>query len=173
MTRGSSSIWWPSSVTSGCCGLWSDWADRYPIVSIEDGLAEDDWSGWTSLTARLGDRVQLVGDDLFVTNLARLERGLAERAANSILVKVNQVGTLTEALVVGYRHHDPEDVSAQRAAQRRYGRANGLDQGPDVGNPLLLAQVSLSGHRGSAAGGVPDIIELDLVESHLARLHRK
>lgn len=79
-------------------GLWEDWAHRYPIVSLEDGLAEDDWSGWTALTAQLGERLQLVGDDLLVTNQARLERAIAERAANAILVKVNQVGTLSEAL---------------------------------------------------------------------------
>ena len=79
-------------------GLWEDWAHRYPIVSLEDGLAEDDWSGWTALTAQLGEQLQLVGDDLLVTNQARLERAIAERAANAILVKVNQVGTLSEAL---------------------------------------------------------------------------
>ncbi|MCA9291999.1 MAG: phosphopyruvate hydratase, partial [Phycisphaerales bacterium] len=76
--------------------LWADWCDRYPIRSIEDGLAEDDWDGWAKLTARLGDRVQLVGDDLFVTNPKFLQRGLDERCANSILVKVNQIGTLSE-----------------------------------------------------------------------------
>ncbi len=79
-------------------GLWEDWANRYPIVSLEDGLAEDDWSGWTALTEQLGVRLQVVGDDLLVTNQARLERAIGERAANAILVKVNQVGTLTEAL---------------------------------------------------------------------------
>jgi enolase len=72
--------------------------DRYPIVSIEDGMAEDDWDGWRALTERLGDRVQLVGDDLFVTNVERLTRGIDARIANSILVKVNQIGTLTETL---------------------------------------------------------------------------
>ena len=78
--------------------FWSDWAARYPIVSIEDGLAEDDWDGWTALTARLGERVQLVGDDLLVTNTERLARAIRERAANSILVKLNQIGTLTETI---------------------------------------------------------------------------
>jgi enolase len=78
--------------------FWADWADRYPIVSIEDGLAEDDWTGWAELTARLGDRVQLVGDDLLVTNTSRLARAISERAANSILVKLNQIGTLTETI---------------------------------------------------------------------------
>ncbi|HCR17730.1 MAG TPA: phosphopyruvate hydratase, partial [Candidatus Latescibacteria bacterium] len=78
--------------------FWEDWTKRYPIVSIEDGLAEDDWKGWAELTARLGDRVQLVGDDLFVTNTERLKRGIDGQVGNSILVKVNQIGTLTETL---------------------------------------------------------------------------
>ena len=78
--------------------LWADWADRYPIVSIEDGMAEDDWDGWRALTEALGDRVQLVGDDLFVTNTERLEMGIARSVANSVLIKVNQIGTLTETL---------------------------------------------------------------------------
>ncbi len=78
--------------------LWADLVDRYPIVSIEDGLDEEDWDGWSRLTARLGDRVQLVGDDLLVTNPAFVRRAIDERAANSVLVKVNQIGTLTEAM---------------------------------------------------------------------------
>ncbi len=77
---------------------WVDLCDRYPIVSLEDGMAEEDWSGWASLTTALGDRVQLVGDDLFVTNSERLERGIDSGVANAILVKVNQIGTLTETL---------------------------------------------------------------------------
>jgi enolase len=75
-----------------------DLTGRYPIVSIEDGMAEEDWNGWRELTAAIGDRVQLVGDDIFVTNTERLARGVAEGIANSILVKVNQIGTLTETL---------------------------------------------------------------------------
>lgn len=75
-------------------------ASDYPIISIEDGLAEDDWSGWELLTARLGDKVQIVGDDLYVTNIDRLERGIAQRASNSILIKPNQIGTLSETLTV-------------------------------------------------------------------------
>jgi enolase len=77
---------------------WADWLDHYPIVSIEDGLAEDDWDGWRLLTRELGDRVQLVGDDLLVTNPKRLRRAIQEKAANSILIKVNQIGTLSETL---------------------------------------------------------------------------
>ncbi|MEX0814609.1 MAG: phosphopyruvate hydratase, partial [Dongiaceae bacterium] len=83
---------------AGMVKLYVDLAGRYPILSIEDGLAEDDWDGWAALTAELGGRVQLVGDDLFVTNPARLARGIARGVANAILVKVNQIGTLTETL---------------------------------------------------------------------------
>jgi enolase len=85
--------------------LWVEWVDAYPIVSIEDGMAEDDWAGWAGLQQRLGDRVQLVGDDLLVTNIERLQRGIDEQSANSILVKLNQIGTLTETLdVIGAAH---------------------------------------------------------------------
>jgi enolase len=79
-------------------GWWSGWCDRYPIASIEDGCAEDDWAAWKTMTQQLGHRIQLVGDDLFVTNVARLTRGIEEGIANSILVKVNQIGTLTETI---------------------------------------------------------------------------
>jgi enolase len=78
--------------------FWKDWCAKYPIISIEDGLAEDDWAGWKLATEELGDKVQLVGDDLFVTNTKRLSRGITEGIANSILVKVNQIGTLTETI---------------------------------------------------------------------------
>ena len=78
--------------------FWVDWVNKYPIISIEDGLAEDDWSGWKLLTEAIGNSVQLVGDDLFVTNTERLSRGIEENTANSILVKVNQIGTLTETI---------------------------------------------------------------------------
>jgi enolase len=76
--------------------MWANWCSKYPIRSIEDGLAENDWEGWRKLTAKLGDKIQLVGDDLFVTNKKFLERGLNEHCANAILVKVNQIGTLSE-----------------------------------------------------------------------------
>jgi enolase len=105
-------------------GFWEEWASRYPIVSIEDGLAEDDWEGWTELTARLGARVQLVGDDLFVTNPAILRDGIAREAGNALLVKVNQIGTLSETLeamrvareagyasVVSHRSGETEDTT--------------------------------------------------------------
>ena len=77
---------------------WHMLANKYPIVSIEDGMAENDWAGWSTLTAKLGSKIQLVGDDLFVTNVQRLQQGISERAANSVLIKVNQIGTLTETL---------------------------------------------------------------------------
>jgi enolase len=104
--------------------LWVDWAARYPIVSIEDGLAEDDWAGWAEITRRLGDRVQLVGDDLLVTNVDRIERAIEERAANSVLIKLNQIGTLTETIdaislarragwtaIVSHRSGETEDTT--------------------------------------------------------------
>ena len=78
--------------------FWEDWTEKYPILSIEDGLDEDDWNGWKQLTERIGDKVQLVGDDLFVTNVERLSRGIDGNIANSILIKVNQIGTLTETI---------------------------------------------------------------------------
>jgi enolase len=105
-------------------GYWAELADRYPILSIEDGMDEEDWDGWKALTDRLGDRVQLVGDDLFVTNTERLHRGIDAGVANSILVKVNQIGTLTETLaaiamareagysaVMSHRSGETEDVT--------------------------------------------------------------
>jgi enolase len=104
--------------------FWVDWIDRYPIVSLEDGLAEDDWAGWRALNERLGSRVQLVGDDLLVTNPERVRRGIDERAANAVLVKLNQIGTLTETLatidlavgsgwgaVISHRSGETEDTT--------------------------------------------------------------
>jgi enolase len=104
--------------------LYAGWLERYPIASIEDGLAENDWQGWAGLTRRLGRRVQLVGDDLFVTNPERLRQGIELGAANSILIKVNQIGTLTETLdaitmardagyttVISHRSGETEDAT--------------------------------------------------------------
>ena len=104
--------------------LWADWVARYPIVSLEDGLAEDDWDGWKMITERLGDKVQLVGDDLLVTNVERIRRAIAEKAANSVLIKLNQIGTLTETIdaielarragwsaVVSHRSGETEDTT--------------------------------------------------------------
>ena len=105
-------------------GYWADIASRYPVVSIEDGMDENDWDGWRALTERVGDRVQLVGDDLFVTNPERLRDGIERGVGNSILVKVNQIGTLTETLdairtareagytaVMSHRSGETEDVT--------------------------------------------------------------
>jgi len=103
---------------------WADWCQKYPIVSIEDGMAEDDWDGWKMLTDKIGDRIQLVGDDLFVTNVERLAMGLEKGVANSILIKVNQIGTLTETInavtmahragytaVISHRSGETEDTT--------------------------------------------------------------
>ncbi|MDR3393663.1 MAG: phosphopyruvate hydratase, partial [Parasulfuritortus sp.] len=78
--------------------MYADWVDRFPIVVLEDGLAEDDWSGWKLLNEKLGDRIELVGDDLFVTNVERIQRGIDENVANAVLIKLNQIGTLTETV---------------------------------------------------------------------------
>jgi enolase len=109
--------------------LWAEWARDYPIVSIEDGMAEDDWDGWKALTDRTGQQVQLVGDDLFVTNIERLGRGIDEGAANAILIKLNQIGTLTETLqtirlahangyrtVISHRSGETEDTTVAHLA---------------------------------------------------------
>jgi enolase 1/2/3 len=127
--------------------LYAQWVDRYPIVSIEDGLAEDDWDGWALLTERLHDRVQLVGDDLFATNVDRLGRGIEEGVANAILIKVNQIGTLTETLqcielakgsaygvVISHRSGETEDTFiadlavASGAGQIKTGSASRTDR---------------------------------------------
>ena len=126
---------------------WVDWADNYPIVSIEDGLAEDDWGAWKMLTDAIGKRVQLVGDDLFVTNTKRLQRGIIEGVGNSILVKVNQIGTLTETLeaielahrnaytsIISHRSGETEDsfiadlAVATNAGQIKTGSASRSDR---------------------------------------------
>jgi enolase len=104
--------------------LWQDWVENYPIISLEDGLAEDDWDGWVALTAAIGDKVQLVADDLLVTNVERLEKGIALKAANSILIKLNQIGTLSETIaaiemakragwtaVISHRSGETEDTT--------------------------------------------------------------
>ncbi len=109
---------------AGLVDLYADWVERYPIISIEDGMAEDDWEGWALLTERLGGQVQLVGDDLFVTNVTRLREGIDKGIANSILIKVNQIGTLTETFdaidlartadysaVISHRSGETEDTT--------------------------------------------------------------
>ncbi len=127
--------------------FWADWVARYPIVSLEDGLAEDDWAGWRLLTERLGGKIQLVGDDLFVTNTERLARGIREGVANSILIKLNQIGTLSETLeaielarrngysaIVSHRSGETEDtfiadlVVATGCGQIKTGSASRTDR---------------------------------------------
>ena len=155
----------------GMIELYTSWIDKYPIVSIEDGLAEDDWAGWARLTAALGDRVQLVGDDLFVTNSARLARGIEEDVANSILVKVNQIGTLTETLeaielarasgyssVISHRSGETEDAFiadlavATNAGQIKTGSASRSDRIAKY-NQLLRIEEQLDEEAEFVGGG--------------------
>ena len=145
--------------TAGMTDLWADLCDRFPIVSIEDGLGESDWTGWQTLTDRLGGRVQLVGDDLFVTNVDFLRRGIAERVGNAILVKVNQIGTLTEALdavelattsgyraVISHRSGETEDATiadlavATNAGQIKTGAPTRSDRVAKYNQLLRIAE---------------------------------
>jgi enolase len=126
---------------------WINWVRQYPIVSIEDGLAEDDWAGWKYMTEKVGRKIQLVGDDLFVTNVKRLQRGIDEQVGNSILVKVNQIGTISETLdaielarrngytaVISHRSGETEDTFiadlavATNAGQIKTGSASRTDR---------------------------------------------
>jgi enolase len=150
-------------------GYWGELVDRYPIVSIEDPLAEDEWAGWRALTERLGERVQLVGDDLFVTNVERLGRGVDEGVGNAILVKVNQIGTLSETLeaiglarergyaaVISHRSGETEDTTiadlavATGAGQIKTGAPSRTDRVAKY-NQLLRIEEEL-GQRGSYPG---------------------
>jgi enolase len=147
----------------GMIELYREWLDEYPIVSIEDGLAEDDWEGWAKLTAALGDRCQLVGDDLFVTNTERLARGIESGVANAILIKVNQIGTLSETLeaiemaraagylsVISHRSGETEDTFiadlavATGAGQIKTGSASRTDRVAKY-NQLLRIEEQLGG----------------------------
>jgi enolase len=125
---------------------WADWlaalVDRYPIVSIEDGMAEDDWDGWALLTQRIGDRVQLVGDDVFVTNAARLQRGIDAGVANSILVKVNQIGTLSETLdtILLASQHGYASVMSHRSGETE---------------DTTIADLAVATNCGQLKGGAP------------------
>jgi enolase len=143
--------------------LYTRWIDQYPIVSIEDGLSEDDWDGWKLLTDAIGDRCQLVGDDLFVTNTERLSRGIEMGVANSILIKVNQIGTLTETLesiemaraagylsVISHRSGETEDTFiadlavGTGAGQIKTGSASRTDRVAKY-NQLLRIEQQLGG----------------------------
>jgi enolase len=148
---------------SGMAGVYAELADRYPLVSIEDGVAEDDWDGWRTLTERLGDRMQLVGDDIFVTNPDRLQRGIDAHVGNAILVKVNQIGTLTETLetidlarangygtVISHRSGETEDTTiadlavATNAGQIKTGSLSRSDRIAKY-NQLLRIEEELGG----------------------------
>ncbi|HUX84884.1 MAG TPA: phosphopyruvate hydratase [Chitinophagaceae bacterium] len=149
-----------SSLTSeAMVQFWADWVSRYPIISLEDGMAEDDWDGWKSLTSGLGKKIQLVGDDLFVTNVKRLEQGIAEGAANSILIKVNQIGTLTETIdtvqlaqthgyttVMSHRSGETEDTTiadlavALNCGQIKTGSASRTDRIAKYNQLLRIAE---------------------------------
>lgn len=143
--------------------FWTEWSQKYPILSIEDGCAEDDWATWKALTESVGDKVQLVGDDLFVTNVNRLQRGINENIANSILVKVNQIGTLTETIaavdlahrhgytsVMSHRSGETEDVTiadlavALNTGQIKTGSASRSDRVAKY-NQLLRIEEELGG----------------------------
>jgi enolase len=147
----------------GMIDYWEEWLSKYPILSLEDGLAEDDWHGWASLTKRLGERVQLIGDDLFVTNVDFLQRGIDEHVANAILVKVNQIGTLTEAMdaielakghgyrnVISHRSGETEDAFIAdlavgvNAGQIKTGSASRSDRLSKY-NRLLSIEAELAG----------------------------
>jgi enolase len=143
--------------------LYAKWLDEYPIVSIEDGLAEDDWDGWAKLTSALGERCQLVGDDLFVTNTERLARGIESGVGNAILIKVNQIGTLSETLeaiemarsagylsVISHRSGETEDTFiadlavGTGAGQIKTGSASRTDRVAKY-NQLLRIEEELGG----------------------------
>jgi enolase len=127
-------------------GEWAEWlaalVDRHPIVSIEDGMAEDDWDGWAELTRRIGGRVQLVGDDLFVTNAARLQQGIDAGVANSILIKVNQVGTLSETL----------DTMLLAS---RHGYASVMSHRSGETEDTTIADLAVATNCGQLKGGAP------------------
>ncbi|MDF2775529.1 MAG: Enolase, partial [Geminicoccaceae bacterium] len=157
---------------AGMVEMYGKWLDAYPIVSIEDGLAEDDWEGWALLTKTLGDRVQLVGDDLFVTNTERLSRGIESGVANAILIKVNQIGTLTETLeaiemaraagylsVISHRSGETEDTFiadlavATGAGQIKTGSASRTDRVAKY-NQLLRIEEQLGDAAEFPAGAI-------------------
>ena len=149
--------------------FWKDWLQKYPILSIEDGMAEDDWEGWQQLTAAVGDRVQLVGDDLFATNVARLQQGIDTKVANAILIKMNQVGTLSETMeavqlasrnayhsIVSHRSGETEDTTiadlavALNTGQIKTGSVSRSDRTAKY-NQLLRIEEAL-GEYGKFAG---------------------
>ena len=142
--------------------FWVNWCAQYPIISIEDGLHEDDWQGWKLLTDKLGDRVQLVGDDLFVTNVNKLSRGIEEGIANSILIKVNQIGSLTETI-----------DAVQMAVQNNYTTVMSHRSGETEDTTIADLAVALNtGQIKTGSGSRSDRIakynQLLRIEEHLA-----
>jgi enolase len=152
--------------------MYAKWLNKYPIVSIEDGLGESDWDGWSHMTDAIGDRVQLVGDDLFVTNVDFLGRGIEEDVANAILVKVNQIGTLTETLetiemagrngyrsIISHRSGETEDTFiadlavATNAGQIKTGSASRTDRVAKY-NQLLRIEAELGAHAEFPGGAI-------------------
>ena len=140
--------------------FWTDLLDRYPIVSLEDGLAEDDWAGWAQLTESLGEHVQLVGDDIFVTNPERLERGLSEGVANSILIKVNQIGSLTETL-------DVIDLA------RRNGYSSVVSHRSGETEDTFIADLAVAMNAGQIKAGAPSRGERTAKYNRLLRIEEE
>lgn len=139
---------------------WQDWATRYPIWSIEDGLAEDDWATWKALTAAVGASTQLVGDDLFVTNTSRLARGINERAGNAILVKLNQIGTLTETLdaIALAQHHGFNPVISHRSGET---------------DDTFIADLAVATNAGQIKTGAPSRVDRVAKYNQLLRIEEE
>ncbi len=140
--------------------LWQDWVRQYPIVSLEDGLAEDDWAGWRELTERLGPKVQLVGDDIFVTNPARLQRGIDEGVATAILIKLNQIGTLSETL----------DVVQQA---QRHGLGIVISHRSGETEDTTMADLAVAVSAGQIKSGAPSRGERTAKYNRLLRIERE
>ena len=140
--------------------LWVSWCDRYPIVSIEDGMAEDDWEGWQMLTQRLGGRIQLVGDDIFVTNPSRLRQGIDRGVGNALLVKLNQIGTLTETL---------DTMAIARAA----GYANVISHRSGETEDTTIADLAVASGAGQIKSGAPSRSERVAKYNRLLRIERE
>jgi len=139
---------------------WAAWIDRYPVISIEDGLAEDDWEGWRSLTSTLGKRVQLVGDDIFVTNVVRLRHGVEDGIANSILIKVNQIGTLTETLET-------------MATARRAGYSTVISHRSGETEDTFIADLAVATGAGQIKAGAPSRSERVAKYNRLLRIEEE
>ena len=139
---------------------WASWIDQYPVISIEDGLAEDDWEAWRLLTSRLGKRVQLVGDDIFVTNVVRLRRGIETGVANSILIKVNQIGTLTETL---------ETIATARGA----GYATVISHRSGETEDTFIADLAVATGAGQIKTGAPSRSERVAKYNRLLRIEEE